>query len=101
MPVYIVTAPTEPKTERLVEAPNAASARNHVARQLLAVNVARGPDLFRIAKEGGDLEQVGASAVIDGEDSQNVEVGGTTPLTDVVEDQIEAEATGGKGGKGK
>ncbi len=62
MPVYLVTAPTEPPTEKLVDAPNLASARNYVARQLLTVAVAKGPDLFRIAKAGGDMETAGPTA---------------------------------------
>lgn len=84
MPVYIVTAPTQPPTERLVDAPNAASARNHVARQLLSVTVAKGPDLFRIAKAGGEMDTVGQSPAPE----QEADVG----ATDQAAEQPSAEA---------
>jgi hypothetical protein len=60
MPVYLVTAPTEPPTEKLVEAANTASARNHVARHIVTAKVAKQADLFRVAKAGGDIETAGA-----------------------------------------
>ena len=58
MPVYLVTVPTNPPTEKLVNAANTASARGHVARQVITVAVAKQADLFRIAKAGGDIEEV-------------------------------------------
>jgi hypothetical protein len=58
MAVYLVKTPDG--KERLVEAANRASARNHVARSALDVAVASQADLFRVAKAGGDIETAGA-----------------------------------------
>ena len=62
MPVYLVTAPTNPPTEKLVEAANHMGARNHVAKQIITAAVAKQADLFRVAKAGGDIETAGAEA---------------------------------------
>lgn len=59
MPVYIVEV-TGTDTKKLVDAPNQASARGHVARQVITTKVATGAELFAIAKAGGDIETVGA-----------------------------------------
>lgn len=67
MPVYIVTAPTSPPTEKLVDAPNMASARRHVANQLITATVAKGSDMFRIDKAGGELETAGDTGLSDTE----------------------------------
>lgn len=42
--------------ERLVEAPNQASARNFIARETIAVEKADQKALFRIAQAGGEVE---------------------------------------------
>ena len=57
MGIYLVTADGN---ERLIDAPNKASARNFVAKDTVAVAVAKQADLFRIAKAGGDVETVTA-----------------------------------------
>lgn len=57
MAVYLVKSPDG--AERLVEAANRASARNHVAKAVLDVAVAKQADLFRVAKAGGDIETAG------------------------------------------
>ncbi len=63
MTVYRIEVPNGGEaTERLVEAPNQASARNHVARSLFKVEPAKSADLFRLAKAGIELETAGASA---------------------------------------
>jgi hypothetical protein len=91
MPIYLVKAPTQPPTEKLVDAANAASARNHVARQLVTSTVAKQADLFRVAKAGGDVEKAGD------------EPAAAEPQTEGVdnEGQQTAEDTTGKGGKAK
>lgn len=62
MPIYLVKPKEGEGAERLVEAPNKASARNHVAKDTIAVEVAKQSDLFRVAKAGGDVEQAVADA---------------------------------------
>lgn len=57
MAVYLVKTPDG--KERLVEAANRASARNHVAKSALEVAVAKQADLFRVAKAGGEIETAG------------------------------------------
>lgn len=57
MPLYIVSSGEgDQKKERLVEANNKASARNFVARDQYAVEVAGQAELFRLAKSGVDIE---------------------------------------------
>lgn len=69
MAIYLVKVPDG--TERLVEGANRASARNHVANDVLQVSVAKQADLFRVAKAGGDVETAGEetpAAADDGDD---------------------------------
>jgi hypothetical protein len=57
MPLYVVkTGEGEDAKERLVEANNKAVARNFVARTLVEVELAEGPDVHRLAKLGIDIE---------------------------------------------
>jgi hypothetical protein len=68
MAVYLVKQPDD--KERLVEAANKASARNHAARTCMTVMVAKQADLFRVAKAGGEIETAGeepAEPAADGE----------------------------------
>jgi hypothetical protein len=60
MAVYLVKVPDG--SERLVEAANKASARNHVARSCLDIAVAKQADLFRVAKANGEIETAGEDA---------------------------------------
>jgi len=99
MPVYLVTADTEPKTEKLVEAANAASARNHVGRQIITAKVAKQADLFRVAKAGGDIETAGQDPAEGGGLAELQEL--ATTQTDETRDEPPAEDTAGKGGKSK
>ena len=59
MPCYLVkdtgAKDGEPK-DRLVEAANRASARNHVARNRFAVEVAQPADIQRVVLAGGTIE---------------------------------------------
>lgn len=57
MPLYIVvTGEGEAKKERLVEANNKAVARNFVARDMVKVDLAEGPDIHRLAKADVEIE---------------------------------------------
>jgi hypothetical protein len=91
MPVYLVTVPTEPPTEKLVEAANTASARNHVARQMITATVAKQPDLFRIAKAGGDIETAG---------QEPTQGGGLTELEELATTQTDDTHTEGSAADG-
>lgn len=65
MPMYHVIVPDKegnPLHERLVDAPNQASARSNVARALFQVSVAKGRDVVRLTKDGVDLITVGDDA---------------------------------------
>lgn len=96
MPVYIVTAPGANQAERLVDAPNQASARNHVARSILHVEVAKGSDLFRLAKGGTELETANAEPAPVGPE-ENI---GSLPSEDMnVTTADVTTADEGKGGK--
>jgi hypothetical protein len=57
MAVYLVKQPDG--KERLIDAANKASARNHAARTCIDVAVAKQADLFRVAKAGGEIETAG------------------------------------------
>jgi hypothetical protein len=85
MAVYLVKVPDG--SERLVEAANQAQARNHVARSCLDVAVAKGADLFRVAKAGGDIETAGAEAAAEP---------GAEPEVQQPEVEPQAEVEGGK-----
>ncbi len=57
MPLYLVKHPgADEARERLVEAPNKASARNFAARDLIQVELASTTDCFRAAKAGTEIE---------------------------------------------
>lgn len=77
MAVYLVK--DSGGTERLVDAANKASARNHVARDTITVEVAKQRDLFRVAQAGGDIETAGEEVTVDlqgdGEDGDDASAG--------------------------
>lgn len=57
MPLYLTkTGLGEAIVERLIEANNKAVARNFVARDMVAVELAGQADLFRLAKAGKEVE---------------------------------------------
>jgi hypothetical protein len=58
MPVYVVEVQGT-NTKRLVDAPNQASARNHVGRQVITTKVVGVAEAFKLAKAGSDIETVG------------------------------------------
>lgn len=78
MPCYLVkdtgAKDGEPK-DRLVEAANRASARNHVARNRFAVEVAQPADIQRVVLAGGTIE------VATGADEQQEELETKEDLT--------------------
>ena len=59
MPIYSITVPDKdgkPMHEKLVDAPNQASARGHVARSLFQIEVVKPAAAFALAKKGVELE---------------------------------------------
>lgn len=63
MPLYLMqTGEGESLKERLVEAPNIQTARNHIARDIIRGSIASPNELFRLAKEGHDIEKAGEPA---------------------------------------
>lgn len=56
MATYLVK---QGETERLIEAPNKASAIRHYVTPLVTAEVAEPADIVRVAKAGGDIEQAG------------------------------------------
>ena len=64
MPVYVVEVQGT-NTKRLVDAPNQASARGHVARQVISTKVVGVAEAFKLAKEGSDIETVGEEPAAD------------------------------------
>lgn len=94
MAVYLVKDPTG--KERLVDAANRASARNHVAKTVLDVAVAKQADLFRVAKAGGDIEAAGeVVADVTGTDTDEGGEQGSGPS----EPPADENATSGKAKK--
>ena len=65
MPLYIVKSGEGPTlSERLVEANNKATARGFVARDHFSVEIADPKDLFRLARDGKDIEVATGEPVI-------------------------------------
>lgn len=56
MPVYLVKTPGD--GQHLVDAPNQASARSHVARKVFKLELVSVADAFRLSKSGLELETV-------------------------------------------
>jgi hypothetical protein len=59
LPCYIVKdtdATAEGPKDRLVEAPNKASARNYATRTRFSVEIAQPADIQRVCKNGGEIE---------------------------------------------
>lgn len=63
--LYVATN-TETGAEKLVEAYNQAGVRNHVARQLIKVRVAKATEAARMVKEGIEVEIAGEDAELCG-----------------------------------
>lgn len=97
MAVYLVKSPDG--KERLVDAANRASARNHVAKSVLDVAVAKQADLFRVAKAGGDIETAGEVVAEGGDEQQpqgDEQLGGEGQPSGDEPPAGEAPAAGGK-----
>lgn len=62
MPLYLMKhLGSDGERERLVEASNIQTARNHVAAGIIQGEIAKPADLFRLAKAGVELEKAGAA----------------------------------------
>jgi hypothetical protein len=58
MPTYKIDRPKQEKP-RVVDAPNPAAARQHVARSELTVTKISASEAFKLAKDGVELETAG------------------------------------------